>query len=275
LSERFIALPTVSASTKDGSEISIAVSISYRVYDPALIIHIATPLKNLFSMCEAAIRNFIVTHRHDELIGEPGSGEFIHDREIIQFIKEQVAMNQACRAFWVMDVIIKERFGNPEISRIKHVDLVQEKKNLTERKNVIQQQEIAEEQKRLAATKADQDRIVKETQALAEANRSEILKHARVLEIELDGMRKTIDTEQEQVLRMIDVKRQALETLLHLSKISGFPRDANDLKLMEKILGSLSEQQLDRPEIPPERSKSVNELSSTIINLIVPKDKEK
>jgi hypothetical protein len=88
-------------------------------------------------------------------------------------------------------------------------------------------------------------------------------------------MRKTIDTEQEQVLRMIDVKRQALETLLHLSKISGFPRDANDLKLMEKILGSLSEQQLDRPEIPPERSKSVNELSSTIINLIVPKDKEK
>jgi hypothetical protein len=56
-----------------------------------------------------------------------------------------------------------------------------------------------------------------------------------------------------------------------LHTIAGFPRDQNDLKLIDKILGSLSEAQLTMPELPPERSQSINDLNSTIINLIAPK----
>ena len=151
---------------------------------------------------------------------------------------------------------------------------MQEKKNLTERQNVIRQQEIAEEQKRLEQTKAEQESMVIEMQALAEANKSEISKHARLLEIELENMRKQPDYQQEQIMKMIEVKKQALETLSHLYTISGFPRDTNDAQLIEKILGSLSETHILTPELPPERSKSVNDLSSTIINLITPKKKE-
>jgi hypothetical protein len=274
LSERFITLPKIAAATKDGSNVSLTISIGYKVNDPTQIIGVTTPLQTLFSVCEAATKNFIVTHRHDELIGEPGKEQYIADNEIIQDLKEQVAMNQACRAFWVMNVIIKERYGNLEISKIKHDSLVQEKKNITERQNIIQQQGIAEEQKLLEKTKAEQKSMVTEMQALTDANKSEILKHARYLEIELENLRKQPDYQQEQIIKMIEVKKQALETLSHLYTISGFPRDTNDLKLIEKILGSLSETHIVTPELPPERSKSVNDLSSTIINLIAPKKKE-
>jgi hypothetical protein len=274
LSERNLNLPRITAATRQGSDVSLTVSLNYKVYDPTQIISVAEPLKTLLSVCEAAIKNFIITHRHDEIFSEPGSDQFINDNEIIQHIKEQVAMNQSCRAFWVMNVIIKERFGNPEISRLKHRELVQEKTNLTQLQNVVQQQGIAEEQQKLEKTRAEQDSMVKEIQAVGEANRSEILKYARMLEIELETMGKQPDMQQEQIVKVIELKREALRTLLRLYTISGFPRDANELRLMEKILDSLSETHIVTPELPSERSESANELSKTIINLINPKKKD-
>ena len=95
------------------------VSINYKVSDPAQVVKVSTPLQTLFSVCEAAIKNFIITHQHDELIGEPGNTQFIADYKIIDSIHAQIANNQACRAFWVMNIIIKERFGNPEISKLR------------------------------------------------------------------------------------------------------------------------------------------------------------
>ncbi len=274
LSEKFITFSKITSPTKDGSEVSLTVAINYKVNEPAEIVEVANPLQTLFSVCEGAVQKFIITHRHDELIGEPGEGQYIADREIVQFIKEQVAMNRACRAFWVMSVNIKERFGNPEITKIKHDGLAQEKRNLTERQNLVRQQEIAEERKLIERTKAEQEGMVIEMRALAEANKNEISKHARLLEIELENMRKQPDYQQEQVMKMIEVKKQALETLSHLYTITGFPRDTHDVQLIEKILGSLAETHIVTPELPPERTRSVNDLSSTIINLVTPKKKE-
>jgi hypothetical protein len=274
LSERFIDFPRISASTKDGSDVSLRISITYKINDPSQIINVTTPLQSMFSVCEAAIQNFIVTHHHDELISEPGNEQFIADYKIVQHIKEQIAMSQACRAFWVMDVIIKERYGNPEIGRVKHKRLVQEKQSLTKKEGVQQEQIIAEEQKKLEKTKAEQESMVKEIQAVGEANRSEISKLAKLLEIELETLRKQPDMQQEQIKMMFELKKQALDTLLQLYTVQGFPRDANDLQLLEKIIGSLSETKVVPPELPTERSKSVNDLSSTIINLITPKDND-
>jgi len=271
MSERFFTFPRISAPALDSSEVSLTISIFYKITDPTLIKNNPTPLKALFSNCEGAIKNFIVTHRYDQLIGEKDNQQFIADYHIIQHLKEQVALKEACKAFWLKDVTIEERLGSLQMNKLKQERLVQENQNLIQKEGVIQQQEIAEQQRVLEKTKAEQDVMIKEMQAVNEANRSEILKHARLLEVELEALRKQPNLQQEQILKMIDVKKQALETLLHLYKISGFPRDQNDLKLIDKILGSLSEAQIVTPELPPERSKSMNELNSTIINLIAPK----
>jgi len=270
-SDRFFTFPRVSAPALDSTEVSLSISIFYKLNDPALIKNNPTPLKALFSICEGAIKNFIVTHRYDQLIGEKDNQQFIADYHIIQHLKEQVALKDACKAFWLKDVIIEERLGSFEMTRLKQNRLVQENQSLIQREGVIQQQEIAEQQKILEKTRAEQDVMIKEMQAVFEANKNEIMKHARIFEVELEAMRKQPDMQQAQILKIIDTKRQTVEALLHLFTISGFPRDQNDLKLIDKILGSLSEAQILNPELPPERSKSVNELNSTIINLIAPK----
>jgi hypothetical protein len=271
ISERFFTFPRVTAPAFDSIEVSLTISIFYKINDPELIKSNPAPLKALFSICEGAIKNFIVTHRYDQLIGEKDNQQFIADYHIAQHLREEVALKDACKAFWLKDVIIEERLGSFELSRLKQDRLVQENQNLIQREGVIQQQEIAEQQKILEKTRAEQEVMVKEMQALFEANKTEILKQARIFEVELEVMRKQPDMQQAQILKLIDTKRQTVESLLHLFTISGFPRDQNDLKLIDKILGSLSEAQIIAPQLPPERSKSMNELNSTIINLIAPK----
>jgi hypothetical protein len=163
--------------------------------------------------------------------------------------------------------------GDQEINNLRHKRLVQANQSLNQKEKTVQQQEIASEEKILAETKADQDRIVGEMKALTEANRSEILKQARILDARLDIMRRNPDLQQDRALKIIEMKKQAIESLFQLYTISGFPRDASDIQLMEKILESLADAEINTPELSLEESTSVNDLSSTIINLISPKNK--
>jgi hypothetical protein len=274
MSERFFTFSKVSAPALDSSEIFLTVSIFYKIIDPTLILKNPTPLTALFAICEGAIKNFIITHRYDELIGERENENFIADHRIVQHIREEIAQKHAGRAFWLKDVIVKERYGNPEFANLRHQRLVQKGQKLIEREGVIQDQGIAAEEKVLAQTKAETDNLIKEMQSRREANQSKILKQARILDAKLEALRKRPDMQQERILKIIDAKRQALENLLQLSKVSGFPRDANDIKLMEKIVGSLSEPPNDASELPPKQLKPRNELSSTIINLVKKSEEE-
>jgi len=267
-----IAANTLNAPNS-GSEISLTASIIYKINNPSLLLENPNPLDAFFNTCAGAIKNFIITHRYDELIGKHEDESFISDNQVIQYIKEQVAFTDSCNAFWVRDVKIIERLGNQEINKLRHERLVQSDQSLTQKEKAIQQQDIAKEELILAETKAEQDRIVGELKALKEANQSEILKQARILDVRLDIMRRSPDLQQVQTLKIIETKKQAIEALIELYTMSGFPRDANDYQRMEKILNSLADTQINIPELSLEESSSVNDLSSTIINLISPKNK--
>jgi len=274
LSERFTTFSRIAASTTDGYEVSLTVSITYKINDPSLIIPISSPLQTLFTVCTGAIKNYIATHRHAELIGEKGNENYISDYYIIEHIREQIAFNQTCRAFWVMDVVIVERQGNPEINRLKQVRLVQANQNLTQEENIIQQQEIAEQRRKLELANAEQERRILELRAESEAIQSEILERTNRLRIELETLRKLPDMQHEQTLRKIDALEKALEALTKAYIASGFSSGANEGKLIESFSKSLAEVQSVAPQVLSERSKSVNELGSTIINLITPKKKK-
>lgn len=267
-SDRFFTFTQISAPTLDTDYVSMTLSIFYKITDPSLLKNNPTPLRALFVVCEGAIKNFIATHRYNELIGEQDNQYFLSDHHIVQHIKEQVELINACKVFLLKDVIVEERLGKTEIEKLQKAHLTQGSQNLIQKEGVLQQQEIAEQQKILERTRAEQDIMIKEMQALYKANRSEILKQAHILEVELEAMEKQPNLQQKQILKMIDVKKQALESLLHLYKIAGFPRDQNDLILIDRILGSLSETQIVTAEVPLERSKFINELNITILNLI-------
>jgi hypothetical protein len=271
LRERSFTFSRITASTKDGVDVSLTISITYKINDPAQIIGITAPLQTLFTVCTGAVKNYIATHRHDELIGEKENESYISDHYITQHIREQIAFNQVCRAFWVMDVVIVERHGNPEINRRRQNRLVQENENLTREENLIQQQGIAEQRMKLELASAEQERKIRALRAESEALESEILERTNRLRIELDTLRKLPDMQNEQILTKIGALEKALEAIINAQKTVGLPSGANEGNLIDSFSKSLAEVQSIAPQIPGERSKSVNELGSTIINLIAPK----
>ena len=271
VSERFFTLPRVSATTIDGAEVFFTISISYKVNDPSQIIKVATPLQTLFSVCEAATKNFIITHQHDELIGEPGNTKFIDDYKIIDSIHTQIANNQACRAFWVMNIIIKERFGNPEISRLRRDRNIQKGQFINRQESLAQQQDIAEEQKKIELINADKERQVLEIRALSEADQSRILENARQLTIDLERLRKLPDMQHEQAMKKIDALENVLQALVQAQISSGIPRDMNQGGLLNSFIQTLADMQSMTQQIPDEHSKRVGELGSTIIDLMAKK----
>lgn len=269
LRERTLTV-AVTDTTRDGPKVSLTVSINYKVNDLFKILDVARPLGALLTACEAAVRRFITTHHHHEIIGEPGNEQVVADHEIIKSIKEQVAQNQACRVFVLMDILIKERYGDPTISTLKHEDLVQEKKNTIEREGIIRKQEIAEEQQTLALIEAETVRLIQETQAAGEANRSEILERARRLSVELEYLQKLPELEKEK----LEIIGKALDEIIHTQNMSGFPRDVDD-RLLQSILDALLRNAKTFPQIPPGHLPPHTESPSTIINLLSPKKKNR
>ena len=251
VSERFFTLPRVSATTIDGAEVSFTISISYKVNDPSQIIKVATPLQTLFSVCEAA--------------------KFIDDYKIIDSIHTQIANNQACRAFWVMNIIIKERFGNPEISKLRRNRNIQKNQFINQQESLAQQQDIAEEQKKIELINADKERQVLEIRALSEADQSRILENARQLTIDLERLRKLPDMQHEQAMKKIDALENVLQALVQAQISSGIPRDMNQGGLINSFIQTLADMQSVTQQIPDARSKKIDELGSTIIDLMAKK----
>jgi hypothetical protein len=274
LSERSYTFSRIAASTTDGFEVSLTISITYKINDPAQTIPVSSPLQTLFTVCTGAAKNYISTHRHDELIGEDNDA-YIPDSHITQHIREKIAFNHVCsRAFWLIDVVIVERYGSLEINRKKQKRIVQATENLTQEENLIQQQKIAEQSRKLELANAEQEQKIRALRAEGEAIQSEILERTNRLRIELETMRKLPDMQNEQVLRKIAALENVLEVITQAQKTSGLSSGMNEERLLESFSKSLAEVQNAAPQIPSERSKSVNELGSTIINLITPPEKK-
>lgn len=266
---------SVTDTTLDGSTVSLTVSMNYKVHNPVEIANIAKPLDAFLAVCEAAIRKVIKTHSHHEIIGAPGKERILSDDVIIKSIKEQVAGTQACRAFLLMDVVIKERVGDAKIIALQQQTLVQEKESTIQREGVIQQQAIAEEQQSLALLRANTECLIQELQATTEANRSEILERARRLSIELENLSKLPEWQNARDMRRLDVLEKTLETFIQTQAIAGFPRNTDDMRLLQNIINALTESVRNLPGLPSEHVRRENESRSTIINLLSPKKKGK
>ena len=77
--------------------------------------------------------------------------------------------------------------------------------------------------------------------------------------------------QQVQVLKKIEAFEKVLQALIQAQISSGFPRDMNQGGLLNSFIRSFTDMQSITPQIQDERSKRVDELGSTIINLMTKK----
>jgi hypothetical protein len=228
---------------------------------------VRNPLDALYKGCEAALRHLIRTHKHDELIGETSDPKVVSDNDIIHEIKLQVSLNEGCRAFTLSHVSVLDRQGHTKLMGIREERIVQERVSERETEARRQKQKVALEQKELVSKEGE----IIELQAQIEKNRQQILFVARQLDVELERLRKLPQFQHEEILKDIDARSKAIESLIQAQAMPGFPRNADDLHLVDKIVNGLPNIPRVLDQAAPEQTEEAKELSSTLVQLIIPK----
>ena len=267
--DRFATLPEVQGVTSDGANVTLVLGITYRVSDPMFVQQIRNPLDALFTGCEAAIRQIIRLHKHDELIGEPEDPNIIPNNDIAQEILVQISLSEACRAFSLLNVNVIDRRGHSRLLNIREQRAVQKRATEKEIESTIQRLRIAEEQKELARKQGE----ITEQQAWIERNRQEILYAAQKLSVQLENMRKRPQYQHEEILKDIEARSKALESLIQAQAMPGFPRNADDLHLVDKIVSGLPNITSVIDNNALNQDEDIEELNSNLIHLMIPKKK--
>ncbi|PWH11857.1 MAG: hypothetical protein DDG60_16080 [Anaerolineae bacterium] len=278
--ERYTVLPEVKALSQDGANIALTCGITYRVHDSLAVQNVRNPLDALFKACEAALRQVIRNHKHDELIGERVEEEtggsdlkIISDDEISQNVKLQVATSEACRAFSLHNVHVLDRQGDWRLLDLREQEAVQLRAGKRELKQIEQRAQITHKQHLLTAEQG----TVTRQQADNEKARREILLAAEKLAVELEQMRQLPRFSHQENLKIIEARIEALKMLMQAQAMPGTPRNIDDLKnLVEKILSEMPRIRDEAQEGAPGsevKSAPPKESNDEFIELLIPKKK--
>lgn len=276
--ERYMTLPEVRATTTDGATVMLSCGITFNVNDALAVQKVRNPLNALLRACEAALRQVIRTHRHDELIGELPEGtaadastRVISNEEIAEAVKLQVSLSEACRPFTLHNVHVLDRQGHLRLLDVREQEAFQLRTGKRELKQIEQRAEITHKQRVLTAEQGG----VTQQQAENERTRREILLAAEKLAVELEQMRQMPRFSHQENLKIIEARIEALKTLMNAQAMPGNTRSIEDLRqLVEKILAEMPHITGEHEEAPPaEGQQPPGTSGDEFIELLIPKKK--
>jgi len=248
--DRADVLPPISETTLDGARVSFTVYTRYRVIDPLRVLEIDQPLQTYFNTIESDVKEYIRTHKHDDIVDVHDN---IDSNHLSRFITQQQSRHPfISRAITLIDIGIKERQGDPELTGMRKTIQVQEKQNRADDALQGQRQEL---ERKLV----EQESFVREYKAKAEARIQDILKKVREQEIELDNERRRYQRKQ-------DRNMKALETISRALTAPGYPRNPNEIKgIIEELINALKadEAAASKPEATPNSKPAEAQASST------------
>lgn len=262
-------LAPVKTESKDGLPVSLSVNLVWQVSptNPLAVMMLDQPMNILLAACSNAIRSFIRSHRHDELVLGV-DGVRIEDAEIVRSVAREISQNQACQGFAIVDLTVTDRQGDPKLIEIQQSRMVQEKTTLSEKEKLQQQRELVDQREALIRRQAETDILQAKQQAnlaeirvMFEAERAKIEYEIRVLEAEVDRLRKLPAWQQEQALEGLKVREKAIEAFMQAQAIQGFPRNIDDAQMLADILRSL-------PDTTTATSTPLTVLSSSLSSLM-------
>lgn len=220
-------IPKTSETTQDGAIISLELIITYRVSDPIKLLEIEQPVVTIFSFIQSDLKEYIRTHRYDEIFGS-GDGQSIDSDKLVQYIKQRhVERHQVARVFAVTNVAVEAREGDPKLTEIRKNFQVQQKQNIASTELLKQNQEL---DRKVAAQEAE----IKRINAQAEVVQQEILQKMKLQQVELENSRRALTLQQEKWSRAMDALSQALST-------PNFQRDPREIEVIGQIVNQLKE----------------------------------
>jgi hypothetical protein len=243
--ERTLVLSKVCGKSAEGSDVCLSVAFTWQVSDPLVVVSMQDPIGTLRVACEAAVKGLMRSYPHDQLVCVQDTS-LIPDTTIARTIAHQLVQNQACRGFTMLNIAIIEREGDPSMLAIQEQRRLQLRRTQSEVESLAQQQKIVEQRKALKATEGEVDQQNKEIetrlakmQAQFEAEKAEIMIKAQALVTSLELWRQQPERLQGQAMRGLDVRLEAIKALIEAQKAGGFPRNTEDLTIIQQIISGL------------------------------------
>ncbi|MEJ5225338.1 MAG: SPFH domain-containing protein [Anaerolineales bacterium] len=267
--ERTRVLENIEGTTSDGFKVKVRVQFSYRVSDPEKVLDVDKPVQTLLTTIETAVKNYIISHTHDEIIRPQDSDDSLDERMLEKYVLRQLAQNSTCRGFTVSSLALQDWVGDPKNLELRQKSQIIEKESLNKQKQLHLEQSEAEKQKELEIKKGE----VEQTKAEAEYRVEQVMNRIRQLKIELEQMRSLPDRRHKEILQVIEA----------IKEMPGFPRNANDSRILQELTNTLLEKTERVDQTTPKsngrnngsqtQEQKVSDLAQTILGLVRPKNK--
>ena len=222
---RFLEMPRVSETTRDGSQVSLGLRITYRVIDPTKALDVQQPVETLRVFIHSDLKEFIRSHNYDEIVG--GShGRGIDSARVSTYLKEQHSRrHQMSKLFFIHDIAMEEQIGDPSLSEIRENFQREQRQNAATKDLLEQKQEL---ETRIASQEAEIQRI----KAEADAKQQEIQQRMKLQSMEFERARAELNYQQEIMRRAMDAIGQAFSA-------SAYPMDPREVEIIKEIIGEL------------------------------------
>lgn len=262
---RVTMIPRTTEAASDGPQVSLELAVTYRVIDPIKALEVQQAVDALILFIQSDLKEFIRSHKYDDIVGDL-YGRKVDNELVVRYIKDQHASrHQMSRLFFIADVVIGEKVGDPRVSEIRQNIQINQWQYDADSKVQRQNQDLGEKV-------ASQEAAIRRIKAESDAKQQEILQKMELQKIELDTARAELQFRQERMSRAMDAIGQAFSS-------QTYPRDPREVEIIRDLIAALGGS-VDRtvkaaptPEAPAPNGSSgtpnpekIDSLTDTLLN---------
>ena len=223
---RVFAIPKISETTLDGSQVSLEIVITYRVIDPIKALEVQRSVNTLFVFVQSDLKEFIRSHSYDEIVGGI-DGRMVDNSLVARYIKDQHASrHQMSKLFFIADIVVGEKVGDPKLTEIRGNFQIEHRQNVAD-------SELNKQNQDLQRIVASQEAEIKRIKTQSDADLQEIRQKMELQKIELEWARGELQFRQGKMERAMNAITQALSA-------PTYPRDPREIEIIKELLGELS-----------------------------------
>jgi hypothetical protein len=257
-------IPRTDDTTLDGFKVAMELVLSYRVIDPIKALEVQNPVDTLLHFIQANLKEFIRSHKYEQILGDI-DGHKIDDEQVVNFIKERhIDRSPLARLFYIVDVVVKERIGDPKVIELREKYQISQKQLDNQRALQTLNQEM---EKKIA----DQDALIKRIKANSAASQQNIIQQMEMQKIDLEKARADFKYRQEIGAKAVDAIVQTLSN-------QTYPPDTAEYDVIRELLEELTASTFQNgeatkggksPKGPAKTSdpEKISELTNKLLNL--------
>jgi hypothetical protein len=249
-------LAEIRGLTQDAWDVSLTLEVVWHVIRPDQVLSISGFLSHVTSSFQAAVRDYLRTVKHDNLVPVPG-GQPVQTGQIVARLLQALQTSNAIQGIHILNILILDCQGDrrrTEVVQKATVDktAIQEERQVTEQR-LCMEKDMLERHRELELRRVEIDREKAEEEDRVRLKKAEyrdeearLLRSARQQDIELEQQTEVLKMQHEQLLKSMEIRGQAVQSianaLVQVKNAQGLvrPMDFEDRDILMRAVGALT-----------------------------------